>query len=142
MGRARRAALAASGSYPPPARRGPDRVWTQERLYEELERFTAGREAWPTQAEFVAAGRSDLSQAVTRYGGAAFWAEALGLTLSDRQVHQPYTAEDAVREARAVIEQLGHLPGSTKLRQLDHPRLATFVYKNGGSSGFRERFGV
>jgi hypothetical protein len=43
----------------PQARRGPERLWTQERLYEELELFTAGREDWPTQAEFRPASRDD-----------------------------------------------------------------------------------
>jgi hypothetical protein len=58
------------------------RTWTPERIRSELEAFCAGRETWPSAAEFKSAGRGDLYVAVSRYGGVAHWARELGLSRS------------------------------------------------------------
>jgi hypothetical protein len=55
------------------------RHWTQERIREELEPFCAGREAWPTEREFVDAGLGPLYRAASRAGGIPHWADQLGL---------------------------------------------------------------
>jgi hypothetical protein len=49
-------------------RRGGRRKWTIERVQRELELFLDDRGAWPTVAEFREAGRTDLYDAVLRYG--------------------------------------------------------------------------
>jgi hypothetical protein len=54
-------------------------IWTEERIREELERFCAGREVWPTEREFMAAGRRALYAAASRNGGVAWCAHQLGL---------------------------------------------------------------
>jgi hypothetical protein len=54
-------------------------VWTEERIRGELERFCAGRDAWPTEREFIEAGQRRLYGAASRNGGVAWWAEQLGL---------------------------------------------------------------
>lgn len=53
--------------------------WTEDRIREELERFCAGRENWPTEREFVSADQRALYAAASRNGGIARWAAALGL---------------------------------------------------------------
>lgn len=55
------------------------RQWTNERIREELVRFCAGREVWPSAREFKQTGRTDLYVAASRYGGVAFWAAELDL---------------------------------------------------------------
>jgi hypothetical protein len=53
--------------------------WTPERIRMELERFCAGRELWPTEREFIAAGQRALYGAASRNGGISYWAGELGL---------------------------------------------------------------
>lgn len=60
-------------------RSGRPREWTPERIEEELRRFTSGREDWPAVREFDLAGRRALYLAVTRNGGADYWARRLAL---------------------------------------------------------------
>lgn len=55
------------------------RLWSEERIRQELERFCAGRAHWPTEREFVAAGRRNLYRAASRLGGIPYWADQLGL---------------------------------------------------------------
>lgn len=54
--------------------------WTEDRIRLELGRFCAGRELWPTEREFVEAGKRALYSAASRNGGVARWATELGLT--------------------------------------------------------------
>jgi len=63
---------------PRPVARRP-RVWTDERILAELREFCAGRTTWPTEKEFVAAGRARLYGAACHYGGVARWASELGV---------------------------------------------------------------
>lgn len=57
----------------------PRTIWTDERIRQELEAFCAGATAWPTEQEFVAAGRRALYSAASRAGGIGYWADQLGL---------------------------------------------------------------
>ena len=66
---------------------GP-RIWTDERIRSDLEEFCRGRVVWPTQREFVAAGRGHLYHAASHRGGVAHWATELGLA-RDRQSGLP-----------------------------------------------------
>lgn len=64
----------------------PDRRrWRTEGIEAELRAFCAGRTTWPRFTEFQAAGRNDLYRALTRYGGASYWRERVGLTFGDRE---------------------------------------------------------
>jgi hypothetical protein len=62
------------------------RRWTQERIRAGLLAFCAGRDAWPSAAEFKEAGRFDLYVAASRYGGIRFWTSELGLTREPQPV--------------------------------------------------------
>jgi len=61
-----------------------DRLWTEQHIEEELKRFCAGHEAWPTEREFIEAGQRALYAAASRNGGIARWADALGLARGRR----------------------------------------------------------
>ena len=76
-----------------PGRNGRRR-WTQERIRASLQEFCAGRDGWPSAAEFKQAGRFDLYVAASRYGGIRFWTTELGLT------REPQTAAPAARSRR------------------------------------------
>jgi hypothetical protein len=69
--------------------KGGRRRWTQERIRAALEDFCAGRDAWPSAAEFKGAGRFDLYVAASRYGGIRFWTTELGLTREPQPVPPP-----------------------------------------------------
>jgi hypothetical protein len=74
----------------PRNRSGRPRSWTSERIHSELSAFCAGRESWPSAAEFRSSGHGSLYLAVCRYGGIDHWADALGLartTPDDAPVH-------------------------------------------------------
>jgi len=60
-------------------RRGRKREWTDARIELELRELCQGREGWPSIAEFRAAGRMSLYEAVRRHGGSSLWAERIGL---------------------------------------------------------------
>jgi len=76
-----------------PGRSGRRR-WTQERISAALQEFCAGRDGWPTAAEFKRAGRFDLYVAASRYGGIRFWTSELGLT------REPQVATPAAKSRR------------------------------------------
>ena len=61
---------------PSPGRRA---MWTEEQILQDLEAFCAGHDVWPTEREFVHAGRRDLYSAASRTGGIGYWADQLGL---------------------------------------------------------------
>jgi hypothetical protein len=65
----------------PPPRAGLSgrRIWTHERILAELRTFCRDRRTWPTEREFIEAGRSALYSAACHYGGARHWAAELGL---------------------------------------------------------------
>lgn len=55
------------------------RLWTDERIADELAEFLAGRSDWPRYSEFVAAGRERLYKAVLNHGGIHEWARRLNV---------------------------------------------------------------
>jgi hypothetical protein len=71
--------------------RGGRRRWTQERIRAALLAFCAGRDAWPSAAEFKEASRFDLYVAASRYGGIGFWTSELGLTREAQPAPPPAT---------------------------------------------------
>ncbi|MDQ3676370.1 MAG: hypothetical protein M3401_06135 [Actinomycetota bacterium] len=53
--------------------------WTDERIERELRLMCAGKDRWPSRAEFVAAGRQGLMSVIYRGRGSRWWAACLGL---------------------------------------------------------------
>jgi hypothetical protein len=107
--------------------------WTDEALEAELRAFVSGRVGFPTMQEFVAAGRTDLRDAVKNYGGTVLWAQRLGLALRHGQDRSPYGAAEAIADAQRIIAKRGRLPNVKALRSSGHPRLATFIDHQCGS---------
>lgn len=119
---------------------GRPAVWNTDRIDEELRAFCGDRSTWPTVNEFRAAGRADLIAAARRYGGQDVWAQRLGLGLADVQIRPGLTHDEAVKQARQVVAELGRLPGAPLLRKAGYPKLATYVMNHGGSQRFTDRW--
>jgi Fic family protein len=64
---------------------GRPRQWTDERIDRELRNLVDGRTAFPSIADFNAAGRQRLYSAIQRHGGSVMWAERLGITSPRRR---------------------------------------------------------
>jgi hypothetical protein len=84
----------------PPPRVGlsRQRMWTDERIRAELERFCRDRATWPTEREFLEAGQSALYSAACHYHGARYWADDLGLVRRRRHGPAPGSARDDRRK--------------------------------------------
>ena len=63
---------------------GRPRRWTDERIRAELEEFCQGRTTWPTEREFLAAGKSALYGAARHHSGIPRWTAELGLVRTRR----------------------------------------------------------
>lgn len=116
--------------------RGPYKR-SDPQLEADLRLFIGDGTRFPTLNDFDSAGRHDLRAAVTELGGVPYWAEVLGCELESSRRREPYTEDDAMRDARAVIAQEGRLPGECALRALGYGRLATRVRQAGGARVFR-----
>lgn len=121
--------------------RGPYR-WTDEELEAALHEFTRGRDTFPTLAEFDSERRTDLRCAVVDLGGVAYWAERIGLPVPASRQRMAYTLDDAVRDARQVVDLAGRLPGEPVLRAMGYARLATVVRNAGGAARFASEHGL
>lgn len=131
MGRARGPQGAAADGV---ERRGGRRYWTPERLETALCEYIGDGEYFPTAVELEADGRSDIRHALKRLGGHSEWARRLGLPLRPGQDREPYSLEDAVRDARALVAAHGSLPGMRPIRREGYPRLASYIqWRHGGS---------
>ncbi|MEA2372619.1 MAG: hypothetical protein QOH12_3013 [Solirubrobacteraceae bacterium] len=141
MGRARGRVWAAAGGGD---RRGSRRPWkwTEERLLEELEDFLADHAAWPPASAFRAAGREDLYHAMVRHGGVEYWREELGMFPEPGATRPSYGTHRAVEDARELIDRLGFLPNTTRVRALGFPRLATRIQVAGGTKAFCRLHGL
>ena len=77
---ARRVGVTCRPNTRPP---GP-RIWTDERIRAELEEFCLTRVTWPSEREFIEAGKERLYKAASRRGGVGRWASGLGLARGRR----------------------------------------------------------
>ena len=123
-------------------RPGRRRIWTDERVEAELRRLVDENHGrMPTMADLERPGLGGLRRAV-RAQGIGHWAERLGLPLEPGRDRRPYGIADARTEAAQVLEQQGHLPGTNRLHELGHHKLARFIVGQGGVKRFSARYGI
>jgi hypothetical protein len=72
--------------------------------------------------------------------GIGYWCERLGLELEPGRDRRPYGIADARAEAAQVLDEHGRLPGTNRLHELGHHRLARFIAKHGGVKLFCDRY--
>lgn len=63
------------------------RGWDDQRIEHEMRELLDGRDHWPTQAEFKAAGRADLMHAIYTHGGHQHWAQRMGMQANPTGIH-------------------------------------------------------
>jgi hypothetical protein len=91
------------GFKPPPrAGIGRPRIWTDARIRAELEEFCRGRTTWPTEREFLAAGKSALYNAVCHNGGAPHWAAELRLVRARRYGPTPGSRPNTSKKSKEI----------------------------------------
>jgi hypothetical protein len=129
---------------PPPRPRPPEwPFWTEARIQEELARFLAGRPDWPRFAEFVAAGKKGLYQAVLAHGGSDAWARRMGVVRVDR--HAPRWTDDRVRERLGVFlagRKRKGWPTEAEFSEAGEAPLMNAVRRLGGSERWAAEFGL
>jgi hypothetical protein len=143
MGRARGGVSAVAGNAG--VTRGGRTTWTHGRLKAALEEFLTTYDdprGWPLASEFTDAGREDLRQAIKKRGGAVYWARVMGRELGSGQNRGPYSLDDARGDAMAVTDQLGGVPGDSRLRGLGFSRLATYFRRHGGREAVLTELGL
>ena len=127
---------------------GTARLWTDDRIREELAAFVDGCKHWPTSAEFDAAGQHRLLAAVRRHGGTTHWAKQIGIhgparRRSTRSAVAARWDEQRIEAALGpLVRQLGRWPTHG---EFDHAGLGaarSAVYRNGGSTVWAKRLGV
>jgi hypothetical protein len=88
------------GFEPPDPPRAPTwRRWTDDRIERELRQFCAGRDHWPTESEFNAAGLRTLYHAASDHGGVDSWKRRLGLASSRITSDAPRRGRGRTRSA-------------------------------------------
>jgi hypothetical protein len=89
---------------------GRTRKWTEERIRDGLEAFSAQVGRWPRAVEFREAGHGDLYLAASRYGGIEYWAAELGFRDWSEPDVEPEPALDEANEdpqGEAALEKAG-----------------------------------
>lgn len=80
--------------------------WTEENIERELRALLRGRERWPRRKEFEAVGQARLLNAAYRHGGAALWAQKLGVSYPpsrSRELEPDYWTRPDLSEARTRL---------------------------------------
>ncbi len=118
--------------------------WNERTIAAELTAFVAGRSEWPRHAEFVEAGHKGLYRAVLRHGGAASWAQRIGVAwLKRRGGTPPYWTEERVRER---LERLLHgrvdWPSPAEFAAAGEAELLNAVRRRGGVKRWADEVGV
>jgi hypothetical protein len=118
--------------------------WTEQRIRTELEQFLGSRDDWPSYAEFEAAGRRPLRQAIARTGGCERWARELRvgrdtLRAGSRRVWDDRRIERAVAP---LVAALGRWPTKSEFRDAGLSSVLTAIHAHRGAPWWRERLGV
>jgi hypothetical protein len=119
-------------------------IWTEERVSGELEPFLAGREVWPTVAEFEAAGLGLLREAVKRLGGVQVWAARFGLQRPNHSVGSTriWDHERLELAVGPLVRSLGRWPTKSEFRHAGLASAQSSLYRYGGVAYWRAHFGV
>jgi hypothetical protein len=119
------------------------RLWTADRVRNELAAFLVDRETWPTMAEFQACGRGELRRAVTRFGGMELWAGRFGLPLSNlRGPHRTWTDVRIEAALRELIGEGDQWPRRREFSAAGLDGCYAAMWRGVGAEGWARRMGV
>jgi DNA invertase Pin-like site-specific DNA recombinase len=118
-------------------------LWTEDRLRNELSEFLAGRETWPTLAEFQACGKGQLRRAVVRFGGMEKWATRFGLPMSNfRGPHLAWPEERIEAELRALVGNRTEWPRRREFSAAGLDGCYAALWRGAGVPAWARRIGV
>jgi hypothetical protein len=119
-------------------------VWNEETIRSALEEFLRGWEVWPTWDEFEAGGAKGLREAISRIGGAEWWAREMGLPGGDRPAHGPRRwTEGRIRaELAALIGDGSTWPTRRQFDQAGRQGLREALRHYGGAERWSREMGV
>jgi hypothetical protein len=122
--------------YPP--------VWTDERIYRDLQSYLKGRSVWPSREEFERDGLTALRNAVNRTGGPDRWGSEFGLPRQNRLsgMRRGWTTELIEAE---LTELIGDSPMWPTRREFDEAGLAgllSAIYAREGPDYWAKRLNV
>ena len=120
----------------------PKHGWTEDRVRAELRDFLAGRDEWPTYAEFARTGQRSLRDAVTHTGGAERWARRMRVRYVKRKPgYAPRWTEDRIRsELREFVAGLEAFPTRIEFEQAARKHLRDAVARTGGPERWAREF--
>jgi hypothetical protein len=104
-----------------------------------LEPILADLGRMPTQRELMHRGRSDISSAVRRFGGASAVARALGIPQAGTGSWK--SIEDLRPHLDPIVAELGRLPAQADLRERGRQDLVGAIHKYGGHRRVAEVLG-
>lgn len=140
------AARSRSGTGPPRARAKASRPsgWSEERIGEELKEFLAGQPEWPSYRDFQRQGKKALRDAVTRMGGAPYWAERLGVAYVERLPgYAPIWTEERIRaDLASFLRGRKVWPSRIEFERAGLKTLRDAIGRTGGPPRWAAEFGL
>jgi hypothetical protein len=135
---------AADFGLPIAAPRDPAEGWTDERVRGALDRFLAGRRAWPPTKDFASAGLQTARLAVGRTGGPERWAGEYGLTLDParRTRLDTWTDDRIASELHPLLSGRLRWPPKSTFVEAGLGSLYSAIQRRGTISEWAERFGL
>jgi hypothetical protein len=118
--------------------------WADDRIDADLRQFLADRAVWPSYAEFVAAGRAGLRQAITQHGGACMWASRMGVEWVERRPgYAPrWTAKRVRSELESFLAGRTVWPSRKEFETAGLKTLRDAVHRLGGVDVWAAEFGL
>lgn len=115
--------------------------YTPARVEEELRRFTADRDTWPTWSEFERAGLKGLRNAVDRFGGARKWSTKLRKRYEPRAGRPPWTEQRISDELEGLAGTLDRWPTQAEWTAMGRGPLLDAMRSHGGIRGWARLYG-
>lgn len=121
---------------------GRPRLWTDERIAAELRRLADELGHYPSQNELGRRGHQGLAKAITRRGGAHYWASRLGHKPHPR-FHRPWTEAAIAAQLEAFLgdRPRTRFPTALEFEAAGLARLRDALHHHGGTTYWAERFG-
>jgi hypothetical protein len=118
--------------------------WSEERVAEELREFLGDRSEWPSYRDFQRRGRRALRDAVTRLGGARYWASRLGVAYVERPPgYAPIWTEERVRaDLSRFLDGRRVWPSRLDFERAGQKPLRDAVGRTGGPPRWAQEFGL
>ena len=119
-------------------------VWTDERIYQDLQPYLNGRSVWPSREDFERDGLTAVRNAVNRTGGPDRWASEFGLPRQNRLsgIRRGWTTDLIEAELNELIGDSPMWPTRREFDQAGLAGLLSAIYAREGPDYWAKRFNV